>query len=124
MAIFEGWSCTSFCGRQFFSDGRSAGALLVPMAEEFLHIARRLADAMLILHQRHAHIAFAIFAKADARRHRDLGMDQQICLANSIEPASRYFSGTGAQANIEASGAGMSQPACAMLFTSTSRRDL
>ena len=46
------------------------------------------------------------------------------CLANSIEPASRNFSGKGAQANIEASGAGMSQPAWAMLFTSTSRRDL
>ena len=46
------------------------------------------------------------------------------CLANSIEPASRKRSGTGAQANMEASGAGISQPAAAMLFTSTSRRDL
>ena len=45
-------------------------------------------------------------------------------LANTMEPASRKASGTGAQANIEAAGLGMGQPARAMDATSTSRRDL
>ena len=43
-------------------------------------------------------------------------------LANSIDPRSRNGSGIGAQANIDACGGGMSQPARPKHSTSTSRR--
>src|SRR6266436_10222982 len=42
-------------------------------------IARGLTDALLVLHQRDAHVSFAVFAEADARRHRDLGLFDQEC---------------------------------------------
>ena len=46
--------------------------------EEFPDIARGLADALLVLDQRDAHMAFAVFAEARPRRHRDAGFfDQQ-----------------------------------------------
>src|ERR1700753_511457 len=37
-------------------------------------------------------------------------------LANSIEPSSRYFSGTGAQANMEAAGGGIFHPPAGPAF--------
>ena len=40
---------------------------------------RGLANALLVLHQREAHVIVAMLAKADARRHRDVGLlDQQF----------------------------------------------
>src|SRR5580704_2496389 len=45
--------------------------------QEAADIARRLADALLVLDQRDAHMAFAIFAKTRARRHRDAGLFDQ-----------------------------------------------
>src|SRR5579859_7492469 len=56
-----------------------AGQDVVGLAEELLHIAGGLADAVLVLHQAHAHEALAIFAEADARRHGHAGLlDQQL----------------------------------------------
>ena len=47
--------------------------------KETADVARGLADALLVLDQRDAHIAVAVLAEADARRHRDLGLlDQQL----------------------------------------------
>src|SRR5579884_4295645 len=60
-----------------FGRGQIDGRMIGAHGKKFLHIARRLTDAMLILHQRHAHIAFAIFAEADPGRDRDLGMLEQ-----------------------------------------------
>src|ERR1041385_4816823 len=58
--------------------------------EEAADIARGLADALLILHQRDAHMAFAIFAEADAGRHRDLGfLDQQLGKFHATEGLER-----------------------------------
>src|SRR5690606_12996921 len=46
--------------------------------QEFADVARGLTDALLILHHRNAHKAFAVLAIADARCNRDLGMGQQL----------------------------------------------
>src|ERR1700682_4311811 len=46
----------------------NAACLLV---QKFLDGARRLAQAMLVLHQREAHVAFAQGAESDARRNGD-----------------------------------------------------
>src|SRR5579859_3872001 len=47
--------------------------------EELLHVARRLADAVLVLHQADADIAFAELAESDAGRYGDAGLlDQQF----------------------------------------------
>ena len=47
--------------------------------EEALDAARGLADALLVLDQREAHIIVAVLAEADARRDRDIGLlDQQL----------------------------------------------
>src|SRR5580692_4002659 len=48
-----------------------------PGLQEAADIARRLADALLVLDQRNAHMALAIFAKARARRYRDAGFFDQ-----------------------------------------------
>src|SRR5262249_51193244 len=45
--------------------------------KEAAHVARRLADALLVLDQRDAHIALAVFAERHAGRHRDLGLLHQ-----------------------------------------------
>src|SRR3984957_17715344 len=45
--------------------------------QEAADIARHLADALLVLDQRDAHMALAIFAKARAGRHRDAGLFDQ-----------------------------------------------
>src|SRR5205814_5278750 len=37
-------------------------------------VAGRLADALLVLHERDTHVSFAVLAKANARRNRDLGL--------------------------------------------------
>ena len=78
---------------------------------------------MLVLDQADAHVALAVLAEADAGRDRDAGLlDQQ--LGERSEPSSSNGFGIGAQANIEAGGDGMSQPAAVRPSTSTSRRDL
>src|SRR5215212_4051766 len=42
-------------------------------------VARRLPNALLVLHQRDAHVAFAVLAERDARRDREFGLlDQQL----------------------------------------------
>src|SRR5579859_2866423 len=46
--------------------------------EVALDVARRLPDAVFILHQRDADEAFALLAEADARRHGHLGMSEQL----------------------------------------------
>src|SRR3546814_8563487 len=43
-----------------------------------LHIARRLADSMLVLHHRDANEALPLHAIADAGRDRDLGMGEKL----------------------------------------------
>ena len=45
--------------------------------QEAADVARRLADALLVLDQRDADIALAMLAEADARRHRHVGLLQQ-----------------------------------------------
>src|SRR3990170_1516115 len=54
--------------------------------EEAADIAGGLADALLVLHQRDADMAFAIFAETDAGRHRDIGLlDQQFGKLHAAE---------------------------------------
>src|SRR5690606_25557999 len=50
---------------------------VVMAREEALDVAHRLADAVLVLDQRHAQITLAVFAEADAGRDRDLGFLKQ-----------------------------------------------
>src|SRR5437764_15125541 len=40
-------------------------------------VAGRLADALLVLHERDTHVSFAVLAKANARRNRDLCLFDQ-----------------------------------------------
>ena len=84
--------------------------LMVGAVEEAPQIARGLSDALLVLDQREAKEAFAIFAKADARRDREIGLFVSR-LENSRLLRLAKRSGTGAQANIEADGDGMGHPA-------------
>ena len=73
-------------------------------------VAGGLADALLVLDQRDAHEALAVLAEADAGRDRDLGLlDQQRRELDAAERSERL--GIGAQANIEARGGGIAQPA-------------
>ena len=84
-------------------------------------VAGGLADALLVLDQRDAHVAFAALAEAGAGRDRDLRLlDQERGELDAAENGS----GIGAQANMEARGAGTSQPARPNDSTSTSRRRL
>src|SRR6476646_2674773 len=48
-----------------------------PGFKETPDIAGSLTDALLVFHQCDAHEAFTVFAKADARRDRDLGLFHQ-----------------------------------------------
>jgi hypothetical protein len=91
------------------------------LGEEPLDVARRLADAVLVLDQRDAHEIVAVLAEADARRDRDIGLlDQQLGEFERAELAEG--SGIGAQANIVAAGAGTpSRPAKASTMTSRRR---
>ena len=99
----------------------AAGAALA--LQELLQIARGLADALLVLDERDAHEAVAVFAEARARGDGDLGAFHQP-LGELHRAQCLNCSGSGAQANIEALGFGTSQPALAKLSTSTSRRCL
>lgn len=90
--------------------------------EEFFDIARRLADAVFVFYQCNADITFPIFAEPDAGRYCYVGFSRRS-LENSSEPISAYFSGTGAQANIVAGGAGIGHPARVSESTRQSRRD-
>ncbi len=92
------------------------------LAEEPANIARSLPDAVLVLDQRDAHIALAMFAEADPGRHRDIGpLDQKFGKSNRADRLN--FSGIGTQANIVAGGGGTGQPARANASTSVSRRE-
>ena len=50
---------------------------LVGILHHALHVARRLADALLVLHETDAHMPVAIFTEADARRHRHIRLFEQ-----------------------------------------------
>ena len=96
---------------------------LVRGIKEPPEVAGRLTDALLVLDQSDAHIAVAVLAKPDPRRDGNIGLlDQQ--LENSSEPRALKRSGTGAQANIEALGAGIAHPARPNESTRASRRRL
>ena len=47
------------------------------LGEHLLDAAQRLPRPLFVLNQREAHVAVAVFAEADARRHSDLGLGQQ-----------------------------------------------
>src|SRR5437867_2176871 len=51
--------------------------LPVRSAAQLLEPAQRLADPLLVLDEREPHVAFAVFAEADARRYRHLGLLNQ-----------------------------------------------
>ena len=58
--------------------------------EEALDVAGGLADAVLVLDQRDAHVVVAVLAEADARRDRDVGvLDQQLGELQRAELAER-----------------------------------
>ena len=89
--------------------------------QEALDVARRLPDPVLVLDQRDAHMVVAMLAEADARRHRHVGvLDQKLGEFERAEMLNG--SGIGAQANIDAAGAGTIQPARLKASTMTSRR--
>ena len=93
------------------------------LGEHFLHAPRGLAQALLVLDQRDADEPFAFLAEANPGRDRDMGVGQELlCEFHRAEIAE--FLGDWRQANIEASGTGIGQPARPKLSTSTSRRFL
>ena len=86
-------------------------------------VAGGLPDTLLVLDQRDPHEALPVLAEADARRDREFGLlDEQRREFDA--PERPEAGGSGVQANIEARGAGISQPARPKLSTSTSRRRL
>src|SRR5262249_32168891 len=64
-------------GLRFAGDRQHVVQPLRPAVEEPPEIARGLADALFVLDQRDAHETFAVFAKPDAGRYRDLGLFDQ-----------------------------------------------
>src|SRR5271155_6011050 len=61
---------------------------LVGGLEEAPDAARGLADALLVLDQREAHVIVAVLAKSDARRDRDVGLlDQKLRELEATEMA-------------------------------------
>ena len=94
------------------------------LREELFDVARGLADAVLVLDQRDADEAFAVFAEARGRATPRRRPSRSAAWQNSTEPRSRNGSGIGAQANIVAGGGGMFQPARPKLSTRQSRRRL
>jgi hypothetical protein len=84
--------------------------LLGRALEKFLDRSGRLADAMLVLDKGQTHEIVTVLAKADAGRNSDIRMfDQQLGELQRTEMLELFE--IGAQANIEAAGAGMFQPA-------------
>ena len=75
---------------------------LVRRFKEAADVAGGLADALLVLDQRDAHVVVAVLAEADAGRHRHVDAFSTRSLENSRLPSSRNVSGIGTQANIEA----------------------
>ena len=105
----------------------------IPPREHLLHIACGLPDALLVFDEADPDEPFAMFAETEPRRDSGsatsslytLADDGTISfLAKPTEPSARYSSGISVQANIEAAGEGITQPALAKLSTSASRRDL
>src|SRR5581483_4710103 len=65
--------------RRLLRDGDDVVQAAGRAREELLDVARGLADAVLVLDERDAHEAFAVFAEAQSRRHGDVGLlDQQL----------------------------------------------
>ena len=89
--------------------------------KEAAHAARGLADSLLVLHQGDADIALAVLAKGDAGETTTPDFST-IRVANCMLPRLSKALGSGAHANIEASGGGISQPARLKDSTSVSRR--
>ena len=84
-------------------------------------VAAGLADPLLVLDEGNPDKAVAMFAETDARGDRHIGLlDQELGEFKRAEAAN--FSGIGAQANIDALGGGIVQPARPKLSTSASRR--
>src|SRR5262249_23296621 len=81
------WGVTVGAAPSGRSGARSARSLLrdrdhvvhavAGAGEEFLDVACRLADAVLVLHQRNAHKALAVLAKAQSGRDGDVGLLHQ-----------------------------------------------
>ena len=78
--------------------------VVLPLGQERLHPPRRLADAVLVLDQRDADIAFAFLAEADAGRDGDLRLGQQLLGEFDRAEVARSAGGIGAQANMLARG--------------------
>ncbi len=78
-----------------------------------LDVAGGLADALLVFHERDAHVVVAMLAEADAGRDRHIGLLHQELGEFEACRDDRNFSGICAQANMEAVGTGTSQPALA-----------
>jgi hypothetical protein len=89
--------------------------------QEALDVARGLTQPLLILDHGDADKALAILAVTNARRDCDIGLVSN-CLENSSDPICARAGGSGAHANIDALGLGISQPARPKLSTITSRR--
>ncbi len=84
-------------------------------------VADGLTDTMLVLDQGDADMGIAVLAEADAGRDRDIGLGQQQ-LRESERAQLGKFLGNGSQANMEAAGAGRSQPVPFNPSIRTSRR--
>ena len=89
--------------------------------KEAAHAARGLADPLLVFHHGDADIALAVLAEGHAGRyHHARFLDHQGRELHAADVANAF--GSGAQANIEACGGGMSHPARPKDSTSASRR--
>ena len=94
----------------------------VGRGKETADVAGRLADALLVLHQRDAHVTVAVLAEADARRHRHVGLlDQELREFQAAELAEAFRDRRPGE-HARRVGAGIGQPARAKLSTITSRR--
>src|ERR1700752_4265291 len=83
-----GRECPSLTPR---SERNDVVELLGRMVEEATYIARRLANALLVLHQRNAYEALAVFAEADARRNGNIGFfHQELGKLHAAERLERF----------------------------------
>src|SRR3546814_2291689 len=73
----RGWLSTPL-NRNMRSAGPLRGRVDAHALEVALHVARRLAQPLLVLDHRDPDIAFTLLAIADPGRHRDLGLGEQL----------------------------------------------
>ncbi len=117
------WRARRLSAVSIFPHDLPEGCIEAALFQRRLYGANGLPGAMLVFDQRKAHVVIAIFTEADAGRHGDAGfLDKQF--REFKRPQLRYRSGMGAQANIEAGGAGTGQPAAFNPSINTSRRPL